>query len=321
MTINLGEALVGAGLLTRDSLESVLRQPARKGDELADRLVDGGFLVEVTLLRHLAAERRTRYVTSEKLAIAHIDAWLLELIPVRAAEACCVLPLRWDPKRKTLSVVMAEPLLASKLRSLTSLDAVEQIEAFVGMPRVIRAGIRRHYDGDLTAFFDAIAPSIESPRAREALPLGAEQESPSTAQAKAPGRPRLNTERTTERILRRPPTAAGAAAMGATQPFSAALREDSVVVLTASAKGVALLSTFEASVLSHVDGRKTVAQLASAARLTHVEVVTLLVSLEERHLVEVRYPERDGKPHLRPNLTVSHDGRARTRPELPAMSS
>src|ERR687891_2099844 len=151
----LGERLIESGLITAEALEKALQQQRITGHKLGDCLVEIGLLEETALLRFLAAELNTRFVSSEKLAHAKIATDVLDRIPVRMAERQLVLPIAWDAERRALSVVMAEPQNESLVKELAVVASAEEVHPFIALRASIQASIRKHYYGDPNAFAPA----------------------------------------------------------------------------------------------------------------------------------------------------------------------
>ncbi len=152
MAKRLGEQLIEAGLVSTEAIESALQQQKITGHRLGDCLVDLGLIQEVALLRFLAAEFKTRFVSAEKLAKAKIPPDVLDRVPVRMCEAQCFLPLALDSERKILSIVMAEPQNVGLVAEITLVTRMEEVFAYVGVRSAILAAIKKHYYGDHTAF-------------------------------------------------------------------------------------------------------------------------------------------------------------------------
>src|SRR3954470_20865629 len=152
MAKKLGERLIESGLITAESLEKALAQQRITGHKLGDCLVEIGVLQEATLLRFLAAEFKTRFVSSDKLAQVKIATEVLDKIPVRMAEQQLILPIAYDPERKALSVVMAEPQNEALVKEIALVTEMEEVHAFIALRSAILAGIRKHYYGDHSAF-------------------------------------------------------------------------------------------------------------------------------------------------------------------------
>jgi response regulator RpfG family c-di-GMP phosphodiesterase len=166
MAKKLGERLIEAGLVNAAAVEQALEHQKITGHKLGDCLVELGLLQEAGLLRFLASEFQTRFVSADKLAKAKIATEVLDRLPVRLAEAQNVLPLAVDPERKLLSVVAAEPQNKALMDEIALVTGMSEVYAYVGLRGAIAAAIRKHYYGDPTAF----AALLESPGAQARSP-------------------------------------------------------------------------------------------------------------------------------------------------------
>ncbi len=158
----LGERLIEAGLITREALVQALEvQKSKPQLKLGECLLATRLISEQALLRFLAAEYQTRYVSGEKLRQVQIPTELLDRVPVRFAEAQLLLPLIFDAERQALSVVMAEPQNVAAIEELKLLAGMAEVYPFIGTRSAIQAAIRKHYYGDPTAFegLDAANPA------------------------------------------------------------------------------------------------------------------------------------------------------------------
>lgn len=164
MAKKLGERLIESGLATPEQIEQALQQQKITGRKLGDCLVEIGLLQEQALLRFLAAEFNTRFVSAEKLAKAKIPTEVLDKVPVRVAEAQNVLPLAYDAERSLLSIIAAEPQNKSVMDELKLLANVDEIYAYVGLRSAIAAGIKKYYYGDSGAFNAPSGPSAQTLR-------------------------------------------------------------------------------------------------------------------------------------------------------------
>lgn len=152
MAKRIGERLVDAGLVSAEAVEQALSHQQITGHRLGDCLVELSLVQEAALLRFLASELKTRFVSSEKLAKVKIPQEVLDKVPVRTAEAHDVLPIAVDPERKLMSVVMAEPQNRTLIEELTRRAGMSEVLAFVGVRSAIQAAITKHYYGDPAAF-------------------------------------------------------------------------------------------------------------------------------------------------------------------------
>ena len=148
----IGEKLVEAGLVSAEAVESALQQQSITGRLLGECLVELGLIEEGPLLRFLAGELKTRFVTAEKLAKAKIAPEVLDKLSVRVAEQSAVLPLAIDAESQIISVVMAEPQDQKLLAEIKVVTGMEEVYAYVGLRSAVLAAIKKHYYGDPTAF-------------------------------------------------------------------------------------------------------------------------------------------------------------------------
>jgi response regulator RpfG family c-di-GMP phosphodiesterase len=162
MTKKLGERLVEAGIATPEAIQQALQHQRITGHKLGDCLVETGLVTEQALLRFLATEFNTRFVSTEKLARAKIHAEVLDRIPVRMAESQLFLPLAIDPERKILSIVAAEPQNQPLLDEVALVTGMSEVYPYVGLRSAIAAAIRKHYYGDPTAFVSPQGPSLRA---------------------------------------------------------------------------------------------------------------------------------------------------------------
>lgn len=163
----LGERLVESGLCTKEAINQALSHQKITGHKLGDCLVELGLVPEAVLLRLLARELKTRFVTSEKLARAKIPPEVLDRVPVRLAEAQLFLPLALDRERKALTIVTADPRNIELFQEIALVAEMSQVSAYVGLRSAVIAGIKKHYYGDPSAFSHlevGSQPGGEAPR-------------------------------------------------------------------------------------------------------------------------------------------------------------
>ena len=194
MAKRLGERLVDAGLASAEAVEQALAQQKITGHKLGDCMVELGLIQETALLRFLASEFKTRFVSAEKLAKARIPPEVLDKVPVRIAEAQVFIPLAYDPERRLLSIVMAEPqneALVNEIRLVTEMD---EVFAYVGLRSAILAAIKKHYYGDPTAFAALEQGGVQALRSDVAT-ISRAYESNDSRVGPAPGTGRSNVDR------------------------------------------------------------------------------------------------------------------------------
>jgi len=181
----LGERLIQAGLITPAALSQALELQKRGGGRLGDCLVELRLISEQALLRFLAAEFNTRYVSAEKLSKVKVEPDVLDRVPVRMAEKCGIVPIAYDLESKVLSVVMAEPQNAESIEELKLVSHAEQVVNFIALRSAVTAGIKKFYYGDPSAF-----AMLEASNAQQKSDLGAmgsayEQQGPSESTRQA----------------------------------------------------------------------------------------------------------------------------------------
>jgi response regulator RpfG family c-di-GMP phosphodiesterase len=149
---NVGELLVGLGLITPDQRARAETYGEGEGARIEEAAIELGFLDEMTLLKALSSEYGTQFVSTAQLAKAAIDKPTLAMIPRRVAETLSIFPVMFDPSTSTLSVVTADPRDTDMLRNVQSISGVKSVKAFVARPRAVQAAIARAHAGDLQAF-------------------------------------------------------------------------------------------------------------------------------------------------------------------------
>ena len=150
--LRLLDGMVTQQLITAEQRESVLSVVHSLGERFEETLLDRNIVDEAQLLRFLATQNQTRFVSSEKLSKASIDRTLLQKVPHKFAEQRTVFPIMFDPGSSTLSVVTPDPGDPSIVQELKVVASVKQIQLFVGRPRAVKAAITKFYSGDIHAF-------------------------------------------------------------------------------------------------------------------------------------------------------------------------
>lgn len=152
MAKRLGEKLIEAGLVSAEAVEQALSHQKITSHRLGDCLVELGLIQESALLRFLASEFKTRFVSAEKMAQAKIAPNVLEKVPVRMAEKQDFLPIAYDAERRLLSIVLAEAQNEALVKEIAIITDVAEVFAYIGVRSAIQAAIKKHYYGDNTAF-------------------------------------------------------------------------------------------------------------------------------------------------------------------------
>jgi response regulator RpfG family c-di-GMP phosphodiesterase len=146
------DRLAAEGLITGELREAALNQQKIIGGRIEEALLDCNALPEGALLKFLASEHRTRFVSTEKLARADIPMTTLKLVPKKMAEQETVFPVLYSDKDGTLTVVTPDPDNHAMLKQIQMASGVKQVKALVGRPMAVKAAIAKHYLGDIHAF-------------------------------------------------------------------------------------------------------------------------------------------------------------------------
>jgi len=327
MARKLGEQLVSEGVLKPDMLARALERQQATGQKLGECLVRLG-LDETPVLRVLAQELKTRFVSTVKLAQAKIEPSLIEKIPVRLAEGFDFVPLRLD-EAGVLYVAIAEPQRQRAIEEIARTVGVKQVLPFVAVRRSIRAAIRKHYYADHQAFEhmsdDEACPHCGAPVGEDDFQCARCEllliRSPDELQQRdnvslvralitAPER------KITAEVPASPHLDKTRASGYAHDPSRAKL----VPIITGGLLGFVEkpLNPFEAYVLSFVDGRTALSDIARVTNLADVELHAIFESLCEREITQLMSgPE---KPALKPVAkAASTPAPAKSQPPPPPM--
>ncbi|RKH49574.1 general secretion pathway protein GspE [Corallococcus llansteffanensis] len=296
MTRKLGEQLVLDGVLTPELLSRALARQQETGQKLGECLVRLG-VDETPVLRLLAQELKTRFVSTEKLAQAKVDPALVERVPVRLAEGFDFMPLRLA--QDVLYVAISEPQRQRALEEIAWTVGVAQVLPFVALRRSIRAAIRKHYYADPQAFEhppeDHLCPHCGATSkpgdfqcARcELLLVRSVEDLPPRDNVSLVRALLTQPEQTGARGTPRPPQQEATRVVS----FQAKAKTGGPPVRPVITAGLGLanqpLSPFEAYVLSFVDGRTTLAEMALITQVTEVELRALFESLSERGVTKL----------------------------------
>ncbi|MBN8231089.1 general secretion pathway protein GspE [Corallococcus macrosporus] len=297
MTRKLGEQLVLDGVLTPELLSRALARQQETGLKLGECLVRLG-VDETPVLRLLAQELKTRFVSTEKLAQAKVDPALLERVPVRLAEGFDFMPLRLA--QDALYVAISEPQRQRALEEIASTVGVAQVLPFVAVRRSIRAAIRKHYYADANAFEhppeDLVCPhcgascmpgDFQCARC-ELLLVRSVDDLPPRDNVSLVRALLTKPEQTGARGVPRPPQQEATRVVAFQAQATAKKGPPVRPVIVAGLDLVNQpLSPFEAYVLSFVDGRTALSDMALITQVTELELRAVFESLSERGVTKL----------------------------------
>ncbi|NOK22166.1 general secretion pathway protein GspE [Corallococcus carmarthensis] len=300
MTRKLGEQLVLDGVLTPELLSRALARQQETGLKLGECLVRLG-VDETPVLRLLAQELKTRFVSTEKLAQAKVDAGLLERVPVRLAEGFDFMPLRLA--QDALYVAISEPQRHRALEEIAKTVGVAQVLPFVAVRRSIRAAIRKHYYADAHAFEhppeDLVCPhcgasckpgDFQCARC-ELLLVRSVEDLPPRDNVSLVRALLTKPEQTGARGVPRPPQQEATRVVSFQAQAQGPAKGKGPPVRPVIVAGLDLvnrpLSPFEAYVLSFVDGRTALSDMAMITQVTELELRAVFESLSERGVTKL----------------------------------
>jgi len=135
----LGQRLIDAGLISRDQLETALREQRRTGEQLGRILQSLGFVTEDGLSASLQEELGADRVSLGSIALS---PELTAMVPAEMAREYQLVPLAFD--EGTLTIAMADPC------NIVAVDAVRKavgcpVTVAAASPREVRAAIERYY--------------------------------------------------------------------------------------------------------------------------------------------------------------------------------
>lgn len=150
--LRLGDRLVSAGVLDAEGLARVLQAQKREGGWFGDHCVKLRLVREEDLLRVLAAEYGTRYVTADKLAAFKVADKVLAKLPHAVARKLLIVPLAWDEATRALHVVSAVPPEGDAKRDLLTVTNGRELIVYVSTHMAVEALLKKTYLKDLYAF-------------------------------------------------------------------------------------------------------------------------------------------------------------------------
>ena len=154
----IADRLLAQGQIDRDQHARAVDYATRRKMRIEEALIELDLLNEADLLKFIATVHSTRFVSSEKLSKAVIDARVLARVPVNLADLHGVFPVLYDDKVGALSVVTADPDNDVALQEVKLAAAVREVRALAARPAAVRAAIAMHYRGDRAAFASVLRP-------------------------------------------------------------------------------------------------------------------------------------------------------------------
>ena len=296
MARKIGEQLLTDGVVTPEMLERALERQKATGQKLGECLVRLG-LDETPVLRLLAQELKTRFVSTLKLAQTQVDAALLERVPVRLAEGFDFIPVRMDEAAGVLYVVMAEPQRQRAIEEIARTVGVARVMPFIGVRRSIRAAIRKHYYSDPQAFEhmpeDDSCPHCGAPCSQDDFQCARCELLLVRHVDDLPERDNVSLVRALISVPDRKPVQGVPLSpqQEKTRAYKYAPNAPIPTMIPSITSGLDIamrpLNPFEAYILSFVDGQTKLVDLARITSLAEIELRAVFESLAERGIVRV----------------------------------
>ncbi|EYF03301.1 HD domain-containing phosphohydrolase [Chondromyces apiculatus] len=154
----IADRLLLDGRIAHDDYRRAVEHATRNRSRIEDAMIELEILSEADLLKFIATLHNTRFVSSEKLSKAIIDARVLSKVSSVTATLHGVFPVLLDDRTLTLSVATADPDNDAALHEIKLAAGVRDVRAIVARPAAVRAAISYHYRGDTTAFNALLRP-------------------------------------------------------------------------------------------------------------------------------------------------------------------
>ena len=148
----IADLLLKQGAITAGAHRKAIEYMGNFDCHIIDAIIDSNTMDEETLIKWLAQQYRTKFVTTSKLKIAKIGQVVLQKIPVEMAMKHGVFPILFDQASSTLSVVTSTPNNVVMLDDMRKMSGAAHVRSFVARPAAITAAINKFYKGDIHAF-------------------------------------------------------------------------------------------------------------------------------------------------------------------------
>jgi len=158
----IGQLLLSEGLIAESELnEALSRQNENPKQRLGEILLAMQKLDEITLLRVLARQQRTQYLTTKKLSDLSIPDAILKLVPQNICEKYELFPVQYKRGEKTLIIVISDPQNVEAIDEVRFVSGIASIKALVALSSSIQAAIKKWYKGERSAFDTGLELEVE----------------------------------------------------------------------------------------------------------------------------------------------------------------
>ena len=158
----IGQLLLSEGLLAESELnEALSRQKENPQKRLGEILLDMHKLDEITLLRVLARQQRTQYLTTKKLSELSTPDAILKLVPQNICEKFELFPVQYKKGEKTLIIATSDPQNIEAIDEVRFVSGIASIKALIALSSAIRSAIKKWYKGERNAFDTGLELEVE----------------------------------------------------------------------------------------------------------------------------------------------------------------
>lgn len=146
------DRLVVEGKVAPDRYDEVIIHAQRTQSTAEEAMIQLGLIDEAELLKYIANLYQTRFVGSERLSKAGVDAQLIRKVPRKLAKRLTAFPILFDKRTRTLSVVAADVTDDDVRQQMLFTTGARDVKIYVAREAAIRAAISKHYDQDNRPF-------------------------------------------------------------------------------------------------------------------------------------------------------------------------
>ena len=146
------DRLVVEGRVAPERYDEVIIHAQRTQSTAEEAMIQLGLISEAELLKYIANLYQTRFVGSERLSKAGVDAHLIRKVPRKLAKRLTAFPILFDKRTRTLSVVAADVTDDDVRQQMLFTTGARDVKIYVAREAAIRAAIAKHYDQDNRPF-------------------------------------------------------------------------------------------------------------------------------------------------------------------------
>lgn len=140
MALRIGELLIQKKLLTQEQLESALVAQGHSGKFLGEILVEKGFILETDLLKVLAEQFNTHFVSLEQVQINPVA---VKQVPVDLVAEHYFMPI--EMRNGVMLIAVSNPLDMWPMSTLQKQLNLEDVQIVLALKEDIKNCIRKYY--------------------------------------------------------------------------------------------------------------------------------------------------------------------------------